>query len=151
MITDKLENAQLYYPLGGRIEKALKYLEETDLNNLPEGKHEIDGENIFALINVYETKDSGDCNLEAHKKYIDIQCVARGSELIGYAPLNSQTVIKEYDDEKDFALYSGTPSFIKLEEKMFAIFFPGDLHMPGIMFVESAQVKKAVIKIKLLP
>ncbi|MDD5362413.1 MAG: YhcH/YjgK/YiaL family protein [Ignavibacteria bacterium] len=149
MITDKLENAKLYYSLGGRIEKALKYLETTNIADAEEGKYEIDGENIFAVVSVYETKDSSNCNLEAHRKYIDVQYAVRGSELIGYAPLNSQAVIKEYDEEKDFALYGGTPSFIKLEEKMFAIFYPGDLHMPGIKVSESAHVKKVVIKVKL--
>ena len=93
MIIDKLSNTHLYSGFGERINKAFTYLKETDFSNMEIGKHEIDGENIFALVNEYNTKDESEGKLEAHKKYIDVQFVAKGSELMGYAPLATNKLL----------------------------------------------------------
>jgi len=149
MITDKIENAKLYLGLNKRIQKALEYIITTDLINIKEGKYDIDGDNIYVLVNEYNTKERSECFLEAHRKYIDVQYVAKGSELFGYAPLESQKPYAIYDKEKDFELFNEESSFVKFDKGMFAIFFPGDLHMPGIKTVSSSKVKKIVIKIKI--
>lgn len=148
MIIDKLSNSHLYSSLSERITKALAYLKQTDFSKLELGKYEIDGDNIFALVNEYNTKDQSDGKLEAHKKYIDVQFVAKGSELMGYVPLENQKVINEYNEQNDIAFFDGERSFIKVDEEMFAIFFPTDLHMPGIKVNNSEYVKKVVIKVK---
>jgi YhcH/YjgK/YiaL family protein len=147
MIIDKIENAKLYSSLNERIIKALNYIISTDLKNITEGRHDIDSDIIYALINIYDTKDREDCHLEAHRKYIDVQFVVSGSELFGYAPLLNQKPHSEYNSEKDFELFDEEPSFIKFETGMFAIFFPEDLHMPGIKINSHARVKKVVIKV----
>ena len=67
---------------------------------------------------------------------------------MGYVPLKEQKPPKEYDEEKDFILYKDDPSFVKLDAGMFAILFPGELHMPGIMINNPAKVKKVVIKVR---
>ncbi len=148
MIIDKIENSKLYYSINEKITKALKYLETEDLKTINEGRYENKGEDIYALINIYDTKNSNDGNLEAHRKFLDIQYVVSGSELMGYAPLKKQKPFKEYDGEKDFILYKDDPSFIKLDESMFAILFPDELHMPGIKINNPAKVKKVVIKVR---
>ena len=148
MIIDKIENSKLYYSINERITKALKYLGTEDLLNIGEGKYEIDGDDVCALINIYDTKNPGDGNLEAHRKFIDVQYVVSGSELMGYVPLKEQKPLKEYDGEKDFILYKDDPSLVKLDAGMFAILFPGELHMPGIMINNPAKVKKVVIKVR---
>lgn len=148
MIIDKLSNSQLYSGLGERINKAFVYLMETDFSKMELGKYEIDGDNIFAIVNEYQTKDAREGKLEAHKKYIDVQYVAKGSELMGYAPLENQKVIDEYNEQNDITFFSGKKSFAKVDEEMFAIFFPTDVHLPGIKLNKSAYVKKVVIKVK---
>ncbi len=148
MIIDKLSNSQLYSGLGERINKAFSYLKETDFFKMEIGKYEIDGDNIFAIVNEYQTKDAREGKLEAHKKYIDVQYVAKGSELMGYAPLENQKVIDEYNEQNDITFFSGEKSFAKVDEEMFAIFFPTDVHLPGIKLNKSAYVKKVVIKVK---
>ncbi|HMN24209.1 MAG TPA: YhcH/YjgK/YiaL family protein [Ignavibacteriaceae bacterium] len=148
MIIDKLSNSQLYSGLGERINKAFVYLMETDFSKMELGKYEIDGDNIFAIVNEYQTKDAREGKLEAHKKYIDVQYVAKGSELMGYAPLSTQKVIDEYNEQNDITFFSGEKSFAKVDEEMFAIFFPTDVHLPGIKLNKSAYVKKVVIKVK---
>lgn len=148
MIIDKLSNSHLYSGLGERINKAFKYLKETDFSKMELGKYEIDGDNIFALVNEYTTKDESEGKLEAHKKYIDVQFVAKGSELMGYAPLGNQKIIDEYNEQNDITFFSGEKSFTRVDEGMFAIFFPTDVHLPGIKVNKSAYVKKVVIKVK---
>lgn len=148
MIIDKLSNSHLYSGLGEKINKAIDYLKKTDFTKMQLGKYEIDGENIFALVNEYNTKDENEGKLEAHKKYIDVQFVAKGKELMGYAPLENQKVIDEYNEQNDIMFFVGDKSFTKVDEGMFAIFFPTDVHLPGIKFDEKSNVKKIVIKVK---
>jgi YhcH/YjgK/YiaL family protein len=149
MITDKFKNIDLYCSLSDRFSKAIDFLRETDFTNLEPQKIIIDGENIFAILAEYQTKDIQNCKLEAHRKYIDIQYIISGSELIGYAPLNGQTIIEEYDGEKDVIFFDGETSLVKLDSGMFAVFFPDDLHKPCIQTAEISElVKKIVVKIK---
>ena len=148
MIIDKLSNSQLYSGLGEGIKKAFTYIKQTDFSKMELGKYEIEGDNIFALVNEYNTKDESEGKLEAHKKYIDVQFVAKGFELMGYAPLENQKVIDEYSEQNDITFFRGEKSFTQVDEGMFAIFFPTDVHLPGIKVNEKAYVKKIVIKVK---
>jgi YhcH/YjgK/YiaL family protein len=74
--------------------------------------------------------------------------MVKGSEQVGYAPLADQTPVTEYDEKNDYILYSGHVSCFDFTEGMFAIFYPRDLHMPGIG-EDKSQVRKAVIKVKI--
>jgi len=62
--------------------------------------------------------------------------------------LKNQKIITEYNEQNDIIFYEGDKSFIKVDEGMFAIFFPSDVHMPGIKCKEKAYVKKVVVKVK---
>ena len=148
MIVDKIENANLYKNLGERIKKSFDYIKQTDLKNLMPGRYDIDGDNIFALISEYQTKTEAEGKLEAHRKYIDVQYVIKGEELMGYAPLGDQLILEPYKEENDIIFYKGEKVFIKASEGMFAIFFPEDVHMPGIKVEKKSPVKKLVIKVK---
>ena len=146
MIIDKIENAHIYKNIGERISKSFEYIEATDLKTLPAGKYTIDGENIFALISEYKTKLESEGKLEAHRKYIDVQYVISGEEQMGYVPLNGQQILEPYKEENDIVFFTGEKSFTKVSAGMFAIFFPEDVHMPGIFVEKRSTVKKLVIK-----
>jgi len=148
MIFDKIENAALYESVSPLLKKAFEYLKQTDFSKLEAGKYVVDGDNLFAMVQEYDTKNDADCKLEAHKKYIDVQYVVSGEELIGVRPLINQTPSKEYDAENDYALYDDTCSFIKVSPTQFAVLFPQDLHKPGIKINTSAKVKKVVMKVR---
>ncbi len=147
MIIDKIENAYLYKTIHKRFGKAFEYLINSDFNIIENGTYPIDGEDVFAIVQEYNTKDKSIAKPEAHQKYIDIQYIHSGSELIGVNTLNNQAVVVSEPDN-DIAFYKAETSFIKLEKEMFAIFFPHDLHMPGIQISNPEKVKKIVIKIK---
>lgn len=147
MIIDKLRNAKQYYGISKRVEKALKYLENTDLTKLEVGKYEIDGKNIFVMVSEYETKSIEQGKWEAHRKYIDIQYVVSGKEKIGYAPIDEMKMKIDYNEEKDVLFLEGTGDYLSVNEGTFALFAPEDVHMPGINAKDLHHVKKIVVKI----
>ena len=148
MVIDKIENCKLYQGLGKRIAKAFEYINETDLSQTPVGNYEIDGENLFALVQQYETKDIEGANPEGHHKYIDIQYIISGVELIGLVTLRDQIpVLSKKEDNYD--LYDCDTTLFRMDSGMFSIFFPEDIHMPGIELKQSSTVKKVVIKVKI--
>jgi YhcH/YjgK/YiaL family protein len=150
MIFDKIENSAIYENVSPLIKKAFEYLKQTDFSKMENGKHIIDGDTLFAILQEYDTKNDTDAKLEAHRKYIDVQYVISGEELIGVRPLIYQKPCKEYDTENDYALYDDTCSFVKINSGQFAVLFPQDLHKPGIKVDNSVKVKKVVIKVRAL-
>ena len=146
MILDTLENYQLYSTINERIAKGFAFLRNTDLDAIPSGKHDIEGDAIFALVQEYQTKPLNECKLESHKKYIDIQYVIRGEEFMGVTTKNNQKIL-EQDEDKDYTFYEGTTSLVRVSKGMFTIFFPDDLHQPCVQTESAAEVKKVVIKV----
>jgi YhcH/YjgK/YiaL family protein len=124
-------------------------LKEIDFSNLKVGRLDIDGDKIFALVNEYTTKENENGILEAHRKYIDLQYVFSGEESIVFEPLENQVVHKSYDDNDDYLLFKTTnSSSLVVSAGTFAIFYPQDLHLPGLAINGNFRlVKKLVIKI----
>lgn len=146
MILDTLENYTLYSAINERIAKGFAFLRNTDLDAIASGKHGIEGDTIFALVQEYQTKPLNECKLESHKRYIDIQYMIQGEELMGVTIKNNQLVV-EQNDEKDYTFYEGTTSLVLVAQGMFTIFFPDDIHQPCVQVQSAAAVKKVVIKV----
>lgn len=147
MIIDKIENYKLYEGLSKRISKAFKYIVDTDLLNTESGRYEIEGDEIFAMVQSYDTKKLSEAKLEGHFKYIDIQYVITGVENMGCTPMRNQAIVSMNEDD-DYAFYEGAAPLFKVEAGMFTVFFPEDLHMPCIECDNMSEVKKVVVKVK---
>jgi YhcH/YjgK/YiaL family protein len=148
MIKDKIKNHHIYRCLGSKFDQAFDYILKTDLSQIPIGKHEIDGEDVFAIVMEYETKDKNESKFEGHHQHIDLQYIVSGSEFMGIATLTDQTPV-ETSIENDYDFYDIDSDFIQLDAGMFTIFFPDDLHKPGIRPNQISKIKKVVIKIKI--
>lgn len=148
MIVDRLEHADLYGGLAPRIVAALQWLRTTDLEALPAGKVTIDGEHLFAVVQEYQTKPREEGFWEAHRRYIDVQYVVHGHELMGYAPLRSLHVTQPYDPEKEMLKAAGPGDFIGNPAGTVFILWPHDAHMPGIAEGAPVGVKKIVVKVE---
>ena len=148
MIADTLDRIHLYKNLHPRLAAAIEYLQATDFENMSPGKYNVAGDDVFAIVNEYSTKDKAECELEAHRKYIDIQYMVKGTELCGYVPLAGQVPVTDYHADNDVAIYTDEVSYTKLEAGMFILFFPTDLHQPEVRAFEPMLVKKVVMKIK---
>ena len=147
MIKDKLLNSSVYYSLSERIKTGLSWLESTDLINIADGKYLIDGENVYASVQTYVTKD--DAKYESHRRYIDIQYMIDGEEKIGVTDLSNCVSCVEYDSEKDLEFYdiSSEEEYLALEKGQFLILYPHDAHKPSISKKEKLTVKKVVVKV----
>jgi biofilm protein TabA len=146
MILDLLSNAHLYAALGPRIARGLQFLGDTDLNALPAGRHEIDGDRLFALVSDYPPKPLSAGRWEAHRRYLDLQYVASGVERFGVVPVG-RLEAGEYIPEKDITWMTGAGDYVTLGTGQFVIVWPGDAHMPGLDAGAPGIVRKIVVKI----
>ncbi len=146
MVIDLISNASLYRPLGPGIARSLEFLQRTDLAALEPGRHPLDGDRVHSLVSEYLSKRPEDGRWEAHRRFIDVQCVIRGSERIGYAPIG-RLEAQPYDEAKDLMRLSGPGEFLTIGPGEFVLLWPGDAHMPGIAVDAPAPVRKLVIKI----
>lgn len=149
MICDIVENIELYKGLGERIYKGLTLLRDTDFSTMEAGKYPVDGDNLFMMIQTYTTKPLETAYCEAHKKYIDIQCMLEGSEWIGVAPLEDMNGerVKDSRPEGDIWFYDGDFMPIYMKAGRFAMLYPNDAHAPAIANGEPTPVRKVIIKI----
>ncbi|MFC4307093.1 YhcH/YjgK/YiaL family protein [Cohnella boryungensis] len=134
------------------LREALLKLAGTDLQALSPGKHEWDGERVFLLLQEMETAPKAEKKLESHRRYLDIQWLIEGEERIGYTRKSaSHAVCEDELANKDYALYDDPADEMELTMKpgTFAIFFPEDLHRPGVCGEAPARIKKAVVKVDL--
>ena len=152
MIVDHLKNIALYKNVHPSIDSAIEYIQKTDLESVPTGKHPILGTEHSIIRENYEPRGIESCFFEGHHLFADIQIVLKGYEYIGYANKDAQNIkiTDPYIVEKDLEKYE-IKDFTRviLTEGMFAIVFPDDLHMPKLAKDLGVEVKKAVIKVKL--
>lgn len=146
MILDRLANCQKYEVLSPRIQAALQFLRQADLSSAAPGRYELDGANLYYLIQEYAPKPVEAAALEAHRNYIDIQLVLEGEEFIGFADL-STVQSKEYQPEKDFVPVQGRFDPIRVPAGSFMLLFPNDAHAPGL-FAGTGRVRKVVVKVR---
>lgn len=148
MILDRIENRSLYEAISPSIKKGLEYLATLSAEDFKEERIELDGKNLFVLHQLYETIDATTQKYENHARYIDIQYILEGTEIIRYADSAGLTVAAPYDETKDagfFDLAPGTDCLMGPGD--FALFFPRDAHAPKIAAGIPGPVKKAVVKV----
>jgi YhcH/YjgK/YiaL family protein len=149
MISDTIKNRHLYSAISPRIKTGLDYLANTDFSVMEPGRYELDGSNVFALVQAYNSLPVDQGKWECHRKYIDIQYIAEGIEKIGFTNTGKMKVSVEYNPEKDVAFLSGEGDYATLVKGEFGIFFPDDAHQPKVAPGNvPAPVKKVVIKVK---
>lgn len=151
MIRAMLEHAERYYVLGEGVRKALEYIRGNDLVALAPGRYPIDGDRVFALIQEPTTLPSNQAPFENHRKHADLQVTLRGTEHVGYCPVENLTPKGDYNAETDVQLYDGTAEVMMrcATGKSFALFYPEDGHQPYVTPGASESIKKVVIRIRL--
>jgi biofilm protein TabA len=148
---NKREFAISYIKNKERWDKAFAFLKSNDLPSLEIKRYEIDGDNAYAPVSEYLSKTEEEGKFEVHRRYIDIQYVINGEEKIGLAPLaNRRDVITPYNDENDIEFLTVSDSdYHKATPANFFIFFPSDIHKPGMRTgQDSVTIRKIVVKVK---
>lgn len=151
MIVDKIENLKLYESVNRNIKTVLDYISSNDLFDIKPGKYEIDGKEVYLIRESYNSRGLEECYFEGHLNYIDIQIVLSGNEFFGYINKNEPNVkvTSSYNPDKDLEKYE-VDEFTKiiLNDNMFALVFPQDLHLGKLINKTTSLVEKAVFKIK---
>ena len=151
MLLDQLSAAGAYESLHPLFPKAFSYLRSFDVKT-EDGKYELQGQDLVAIVQRYRTAPSADKSWEAHQIYGDIQVVCQGLELCGHADQKTLVVTRPYSAEKDVEKYVAptTPSaLLTLGRGNFAVFHPQDGHQPGVQLGAPAEILKVVIKFRL--
>lgn len=145
---DNLETDRRILPAA--LVRGLEYLRDTDFSKIEPGRYEIDGTAVFALVQEYEPVPKAEKTPEAHRKYLDIQYVYRGSEILCYSLENRvNEVLEDRLAKEDLLLFKSVQNEMDLilAEGMYAILFPQDIHRPGCRHGKGGRVKKVVVKV----
>jgi biofilm protein TabA len=145
MILDTLKNAARYAGLKIGCSEAFGFLDQPGLADLPDGKYEISGERVYAIVDRTEGRKVSDGKLEGHRRYLDIQYVISGEESIGWRPAAGLEHAVPYDDAKDLEFFQGAPeSIVRVPPGSFAVFLPTDAHLP---LIGEGPIHKVIVKV----
>ena len=151
MVFDNIKNCEIYYGMHPNFKKAFDFIKKAITEEYSVGRYEIDGDSIYAMVQDYETLVIDETFFEGHQKYIDIQYVDKGYEVLGVIDASKTTVKDEYNKEKDVAFFNKNEeaSYCIAKDGDFCIFFPQDIHSPKVAYKNiPSDVKKIVVKVR---
>jgi YhcH/YjgK/YiaL family protein len=146
VILDHLAQAARLDALHPGFARAFEFLRRPDLAALPPGRHEVDGDRVFALAGAETGRGRARARLEAHRRYADIQYVVSGNEVMGWRALAScRSTGLGYDASKDIEFFAAEPAiWLPVAPGGFAVFFPEDCHAP---LAGDGIIRKVVMKV----
>jgi len=146
VVLDQITQADLYMNLSPHFAKAFAFLRQKGLDKLKEGRHDIDGDNVYALVIKGAGLDRSRAKLEVHRNYIDIQYLISGCNDMGWKNYSTcRNSAGPYDPEKDFELLDdSSTAWITVCPGDFVIFFPEDAHAPA---AGDGEFHKVVVKV----
>jgi len=146
MIYDSINNIFRYNNIPAEICAYLLKVNELAAN----GRYELEN-GCYAMIQRYATKNPLEIQPESHRKYVDLQYIIDGSEIIEIMPVNQLKEKVPYNKEKDIILYENSPKgksiVLPMKRGTFAVFYPDEAHKACLMLGDIDNVLKAVIKI----
>ncbi|TAG28570.1 MAG: DUF386 domain-containing protein [Verrucomicrobia bacterium] len=107
------------------------------------------GEGVFALEQAYFAKPAPLGKWEAHERFIDVQVIVTGRELMRLCDVRRLTVSEDLRIDRDLLFFAPneTGSVLQAQAGDLAVFFPVDGHMPSLADGESVLVRKTVVKV----
>jgi len=151
MIITRLELLASQIALTPALSTALTWLAFARTQNLLDGRVEIDGSKVYALVQSYDTRPEP--RFEAHQRYLDIQYIVSGKERFGWAGLENLTPADPYNPDKDVvkgSVLDEAASFVHLSAGYLAVVWPADAHAPGVADDQPSPVKKIVVKVSVV-
>lgn len=147
MVVDTLDNLSKYEALNPLFSKVIQFINDNDLNTMPEGKYPIQGSDLFLNLTTAKGKTPDEAVIETHNQMLDIQIPLSTAETYGYTP-RCDLPEAPYNAEKDITKIAGlaAQSYVTCQPGMFAMFFPQDGHAPCISI--EPEIKKAIFKVK---
>ena len=144
MIFDTLNRLGQYRGICAGLDKLIDFALAHDLNALPAGRNEIDGDNAWMNANVAPLVPETDL-YERHLEHLDLQIPLDAGEIITVRPV--EELEWDFEGETGFTHGpAGTP--LHMVPGTFAVFFPGDAHNCGISEAGQTSCRKLVGKAK---
>lgn len=149
MIFGNIQNLGEYPFLEEQIKECFNYAKEHDLMSYEKGSHEIDGDRLFVNVVEYTTTTAEERFWEAHRQYLDLHLMIRGTEQIDLNFIQNMDV-KEFVEKDDFLPMDGEKnSSVILRDGDFLICYPSDGHRTAVAVDEPETIKKAIFKIRI--
>lgn len=149
MLAGELTHTEPYHNVHPRMEQAFRFFEDCLAQGVRPGRYTIDGDDIYAVVFQYVPQEKEDPRYETHDRYLDIQCIAQGSEFQYYIPRRELVPSTPYDEVKDVTFYpfcGGSKLHLKAGD--FAVYFPSDGHLPAMPDECAENCIRIVVKIK---
>jgi biofilm protein TabA len=150
MVVTDLEHMAEQVNMTPNMKKALDFLMAAKGKEYADGRVEIDGDKVFALVQSYDSVVTDTPKFEGHRKYIDVQYVVSGEEVMGWAIATRATVTMEYLPDKDVWLGTVAAADVsgsRLSPGQAAVLYPIDAHAPRLAAGKSMWIKKIVVKV----
>ncbi len=132
------------------IVRAIEALQKVNPSTMEPGRHELEGDKLFYLIQDVDSRTLAESRPEVHHKYADVQIPLSAAERYGFSlPQADLAASEDRLDANDVAFYP-TPAnefFMDIEPGTFVVFLPTELHRPCLTIKEKIRIRKAVIKV----
>ena len=149
MIFGNIQNLEEYPFLEEQIKECFAYAREHELVSYKKGSHEIDGDRLFVNVVEYTTTTAEERFWEAHRQYLDLHLMLRGTEQIDLNFIQNMDV-KEFVEKDDFLPMDGEKnSSVILRDGDFLICYPSDGHRTAVAVDGPETIKKAIFKIRI--
>ena len=150
MIFGNINNLSEFPFLEEQVKECFEYAKTHDLASFEKGSHEIDGDRLFVNIVEYTTTTPEERFWEAHKKYLDVHVMLRGTEQIDLNFIQNMK-LNEFVEKDDFLPMDGNKnSSVVLTDGDFLICYPSDGHRTAVQAGDKPEtIKKAIFKVRI--
>lgn len=137
-------------PLEERCMEAAYFLTQLNAQDLSLGRHDVNDSFFYNVIE-YDTTNEVDKFYESHRKYVDIQMLISGVEVMQVADVCRLQELVQYDSSKDCTLYKsmGCSSITVLRPNSLMILYPKDAHRSMPYHSKVCHVVKIVGKVRI--
>ncbi len=149
MFNTHISIAEKYDYLAPKFRAAYKWLAETDLAAIADGKYSVLGDEVIADVQSYTTQPETERRFETHDQHFDIQYVIAGQEFFGVCSREGLKLLESHP-ERDTEFWSSPENFsmILLREGEFIVVAPEDAHKSRCAVGSPERVRKVVLKVK---
>ena len=151
MISDRLESSttQWLSRQSDVFKQAFDWLHAMPISQ-PDGRIDLRGDQMFILVQGYDTKPAAECRWESHRRTIDIQYIFQGGEAIDYHRPGVLTPNNDYDAAREVEFWQPTAlpaATLLMSSGTYVVFLANEPHRPKGADEVNASVRKAVFKI----
>lgn len=146
LVNPKLDNNAL----KERVNFAIEYLKKINVTEVDVGTRVDVDDKFFYSLQSYLTRPESECKLESHRKYVDIQIMISGEEMMDIVDTSRLIVKEEYDAEKDVMFWNIPQRMARTSLKSgdCIVLYPENAHRGAVSGEKNNRVVKIVGKLR---